>query len=256
MLYRRHKANCSHRAKGRAYQACPCPLWAEGRSLRTNDWAVAQRAIAGPHKPKAKASRAVEHTQPYSQAEVEAIRTACGKLKTLGAQHRATALIALLSETGMRISDASLLRRDAIQRQDDGQVWLHFRAKKNGNEVTLPLQELTYQLLTTLYPVTNTVTNSGSGEFYFHSVSSKPERTIARMERLLSRVFRLSGVPHAHAHRWRHSLASRLAETGADLRLIARVLGDTIEVAEKHYIKLTKEYRGRVAEAFEAINRK
>ena len=134
MLYRRHKANCSHRAKGRAYQACPCPLWAGGRSLRTNDWAVAQRTLEAPRTRKAKASGAVERTQPYSQAEVEAIRAACGRLKTLGAQHRATALIALLSETGMRISDASLLRRDAVQGD-----WLTFRAKKNDNEVALPV---------------------------------------------------------------------------------------------------------------------
>src|SRR3990167_5407731 len=241
MIYRRHTRFCSHRAKGRAWQACACPLWSEGRSLRTNDWAVAQRALESPRTRKAKASRPIEHTQPYTQVEIEAIRAACGKLKTLGAQHRATALIALLVETGMRISDASLLRRDAIQ---DG--WLTFRAIKNGNEVTVPVSPATFELLSTL---------PGS-EYFFHSPASKPERTIARMERLLSRVFRLSGVPHAHAHRRRHSLASRLAETGADLRLIARVLGDTIEVAEKHYIKMTKEYRGRVAEAFEAINRK
>ena len=234
-IYRRHTRFCPHRTKGRAYQACACPLWADGRSLRTNDWTVAQRALESPRTRKAKASRPIEHTQPYTQAEVEAIRAACGKLKTLGAQHRATALIALLAETGMRISDASLLRRDAIQ---DG--WLTFRAKKNGNEVTLPVSEEVRSLLDTL-PGT---------DHFFHNPASKPERTIARMERLVSRVFRLSGVPHAHAHRFRHTIASRLAATGADLRLIARILGDTMEVSEKHYIKWTHEYRERIREAF------
>lgn len=53
-IYRRHLQNCAHRAKGRAYDRCLCPLWADGLlkgegeirvSLKTNEWETAQKKV-------------------------------------------------------------------------------------------------------------------------------------------------------------------------------------------------------------------
>ncbi len=53
-IYRRHLKNCAHATKGRAYDRCLCPLWADGLlkgegdirvSLKTNEWATAQKTV-------------------------------------------------------------------------------------------------------------------------------------------------------------------------------------------------------------------
>ena len=46
--YRRHSSDCKHKAKGRAYRQCKCPIWVQGtvngepvkRALDTRDWAI------------------------------------------------------------------------------------------------------------------------------------------------------------------------------------------------------------------------
>ena len=51
--YRRHKRNCAHRADGRAYRRCSCPVWVDGifdgveirQSLRVRTWDDAEREL-------------------------------------------------------------------------------------------------------------------------------------------------------------------------------------------------------------------
>ena len=53
-LWRRHESKCPHRAKGRAWMKCGCPIWCDGdydgrrvrQSLNTRDWARAGRKLA------------------------------------------------------------------------------------------------------------------------------------------------------------------------------------------------------------------
>jgi len=52
-LYRRHLQQCPHRAKGKAFIKCSCPIWCDGeidgqrvrKSLDTRDWARANRKL-------------------------------------------------------------------------------------------------------------------------------------------------------------------------------------------------------------------
>jgi len=52
-IYRRHLRNCRHRAKGRKYRHCQCPIWVDGllggkemrESLKLRDWQRAQDLI-------------------------------------------------------------------------------------------------------------------------------------------------------------------------------------------------------------------
>src|SRR5438270_5988552 len=62
-LYRRHSPDCKHSSKGQNFTKCSCPIWCYGtlnarpvrQSLKTRDWTIALRAIAGmeaePQKP-------------------------------------------------------------------------------------------------------------------------------------------------------------------------------------------------------------
>lgn len=52
-LYRRHLRSCEHRAEGRAYRRCKCPIWVDGflgkreirESLKLRDWTKANEKI-------------------------------------------------------------------------------------------------------------------------------------------------------------------------------------------------------------------
>jgi integrase/recombinase XerD len=52
-IYRRHRKNCKHRAKGRKHRHCQCPIWVDGfladkemrESLKVRDWKRAQETI-------------------------------------------------------------------------------------------------------------------------------------------------------------------------------------------------------------------
>ena len=52
-IYRRHRRNCKHRAKGRKHRHCQCPIWVDGviggreirESLKLRDWQRAQDTI-------------------------------------------------------------------------------------------------------------------------------------------------------------------------------------------------------------------
>jgi integrase len=57
--------------------------------------------------------------------------------------------------------------------------------------------------------------------------------------RTLARVFELSGVVGAHAHRFRHTLATALLEKGWTTEDVSDVLGSTPEIIRKHYAQWT-----------------
>lgn len=65
-------------------------------------------------------------------------------------------------------------------------------------------------------------------------------RPVGIAERTLAAVFKKSGVKNAHAHRYRHTLATRLLGDGATFEQVADILGNTTEVVRKHYGKWSK----------------
>jgi integrase len=65
-------------------------------------------------------------------------------------------------------------------------------------------------------------------------------------ERTLAAVFRLSGVQGAHAHRFRHTLATRLIGGGASFEDVADILGNSPEIVRKHYAKWSPARQDRI----------
>ena len=67
--------------------------------------------------------------------------------------------------------------------------------------------------------------------------------------RLYQRMLALgkrAGVPDAHPHRFRDTLAVDMLTRGASPYDVAKMLGDTIETVEKHYTPFVRELRERV----------
>src|SRR5439155_21014121 len=72
--------------------------------------------------------------------------------------------------------------------------------------------------------------------------------------RLYQRMLALgkrAGVPNAHPHRFRDTLAVDMLTRGASPYDVAKMLGDTIETVEKHYTPFVKELRERVRNILE-----
>jgi integrase len=73
-------------------------------------------------------------------------------------------------------------------------------------------------------------------------------------ERSLATVFKASGVSHAHAHRFRHTLATELLGRGASFEDVADILGNSPEIVRKHYAKWSPARQARIDDLMEKVH--
>jgi len=183
---------------------------------------------------------------PYTLQEESQILGACGQIgggryNRSGARYeqlRARAMIMLLRHTALRVSDVCALRRDAVS-WDPGQgTWRVFLyTQKTGDSVFLPIPESLKLVLDALPAPRNAAQDCP--HYFWNGVTSR-RAVVGIAERTLSAVFRKSGVEDAHAHRYRHTLATRLLEQGATFEEVADILGNSPAVVRKHYGKWSK----------------
>jgi len=151
-------------------------------------------------------------------------------------------MILTLRYTALRIGDVALLARDRVSK-DGGRWRIFLRTEKSDKPVFLPIPaEL--KAAFDLVPLPR-----GCGEnsrwFFWNGVSS--ERAMKGIaERSLAAVFRASMVPHAHAHRFRHTLATELLGNGASFEEVADILGNSPEIVRKHYAKWSPARQSRI----------
>jgi integrase len=180
---------------------------------------------------------------PYSLPEECQILSACeeiggGKYNRSGAhyeQHRAKAMVMLLRHTALRVSDVCTLRKDAVSWDERNRSWRIFiHTQKTGDPVFLPIPETLKMVLDGLPLPRNAA--QGCPYYFWNGVTSR-RAVVGIAERTLAAVFKKSGVREAHAHRYRHTLATRLLEQGATFEQVADILGNSPEVVRKHYGK-------------------
>jgi integrase len=183
---------------------------------------------------------------PYSLEEESRILAACeqiggGKYNRSGARYerlRARAMILLLRHTALRVSDVCTLRKDAVSWDAEHNTWRVFLyTQKTGDPVFLPIPESLKLVLDALPRPRNGAQDCA---YYFWNGESSRRAVVGIAERTLSAVFKKSGVKNAHAHRYRHTLATRLLEQGATFEQVADILGNSPGVVRKHYGKWSK----------------
>jgi site-specific recombinase XerD len=183
---------------------------------------------------------------PYTLQEESQILAACdqiggGKYNRSGARYeqlRARAMIMLFRHTAFRVSDVCTLRKDAVSWDPKQNTWRVFLyTHKTGDPVFLPIPETLKLVLDALPLPRNAPQNCPC---YFWNGQSSRRAVVGIAERTLSAVFKKSGVKGAHAHRYRHTLATRLLEQGATFEEVADVLGNSPAVVRKHYGKWSK----------------
>jgi site-specific recombinase XerD len=183
---------------------------------------------------------------PYTLREESQILAACdqiggGKYNRSGAryeQFRGRAMIMLLRHTALRVSDVCTLRKDAVSWDQERATWRVFLyTQKTGEPIFLPIPE-NLKLILDALPLPR---NAGHDcPYYFWNGKSSRRAAVGIAERTLSAVFKKSGVKKAHAHRYRHTLATRLLEQGATFEEVADILGNSPEVVRRHYGKWSK----------------
>ena len=183
---------------------------------------------------------------PYTLQEESQILAACdqiggGKYNRSGARYeqlRARAMIMLFRHTALRVSDVSTSRKDAVSWDPEKNTWRVFLyTQKTGDPVFLPIPEGLKLVLDAL-PLPRGAAQDCP--YYFWNGKSSRRAVVGIAERTLAAVFRKSGVKNAHAHRYRHTLATRLLEQGATFEQVADILGNSPAVVRKHYGKWSK----------------
>jgi len=181
--------------------------------------------------------------EPFSTAEVNAIIKACD---TIGRgpyeRLRARAMILTLRYTALRIGDVAMLSKDRLSRES-GRWRIFLRTEKSGKPVFLPIpRELKDALDCVPLP---RGTEKDCRCYFWNGLSS--ERTMKDIaDRSLAAVFRASMVPRAHAHRFRHTLATELLGNGASFEDVADILGNSPDIVRKHYAKWSPARQARI----------
>ena len=226
-----------------------------GYGVSRRKWITTNQAkeLKAPHNPKPK------EVVPYTLLEESRILEACTKIgggkgtrrRGTGYEHlRARAMVMLLRHTALRISDVSTLRKDAVSWDQAASTWRIFlRTQKTGESIFLPIPVSLKMILDALPLPRNAAQDC---PYYFWNAVTSRRGVVGIAERTLAAVFKKSGVKHAHAHRYRHTLATRMLEQGHSFELVADILGNTPDVVRKHYGKWSKGRQDNIDRAMMA----
>jgi len=178
--------------------------------------------------------------EPYTRNEITKMLAACDVIGQYPYERlRARAMVLLLRYTALRISDVALLARDRIR---NGEIYL--RTMKNGKVVKLPAP---HELRRALELVPVPLRSMGAPKYFFWSGNGTTRSAIRDVTRTLETVFARSGVAGAHAHRFRHTLATELLEAGGSLEDVAEILGNSPNIIRKHYAKWSRLRQQRIS---------
>ena len=167
-------------------------------------------------------------TLPFSDEEVARILDAL-ETKYLEAhpfsneltKKKIRAFILVMLYSGIRISDCVLLRKERI---NDGKLFIR-KAHKNSASVWVPLPPKVLEALDAI----------GAADFYFSTGQGKVKTWTTEWEERLKKVFVLAGLPDGHSHQLRDTFSVNLLRRGRTLEDVAALLGNTVDVCQKHY---------------------
>ena len=152
-----------------------------------------------------------------------------------GNRQRIRAMILLLRYSGLRISDAAVLAREQLQRDK-----ISLRTIKTGSMVWCPLPPHAVSALNE--------SPSDDERYFFWNGSCRPDSAVKVWERTFQRVFELAEIPEhkAFVHNFRHTFATDLLTEGIPIEDVATLLGNSVQVVQKHYAHLVKARRDRL----------
>ena len=166
-------------------------------------------------------------TLPYSREEMAKIMDHAGE--TL-------AFVLTLRYTGMRISDAAMLRTSAVE---GNRVFLY--TQKTGTPVYVPVPEILTTSLREINPV--------GGYFFLGGESTRLDTCTELWRRQLAHVFKKAKIANGHPHRFRDTFAVELLLVGVPIEHVSILLGHaSIKITERHYSPWVKTRQEQLEE--------
>jgi len=168
--------------------------------------------------------------QPFDAAELLKLREHAGS---------DLLIFLLLRWTGLRGGDAVALTWQEIRLDREE---LERVTQKRRKKVIVPLN---VELLFALEAKHARIKPLPTDRVLLNPATNLPMTRPRLYQRMLALGTR-AGVPTAHPHRFRDTLAVDMLARGASPYDVAKVLGDTIDTVERHYTPFVKELRERV----------
>jgi integrase len=175
----------------------------------------------------------------FSASEMKAILEAARSDK----DKRVYALALLMRYSGLRISDATMLHKDALKGNQ-----LTVRTIKTNAEVSVTLPAFVADQL-------RSVERKHDGYYFWNGESTLASLTDLYRDHHLRRVFaaaEVAGTPHM----FRHTLVHVLLNEGLSMRDVAAAIGDTVRITERHYGKWNVREQERLNQRIVAAHAK
>lgn len=180
-------------------------------------------------------------------------------LKTLHGK-RDLAILNLFFSTGLRVSELAHLKKKDINLETGefsvkgkgGKVRVVFldQEAKNSLQNYLATREDKSEFLFISYGHTNKIPISGQR-------IAEGEMTPRSIQRMIQKYAKAAGITkHVTPHVMRHSFATDLLQSGADLRAVQKLLGHTSLMTTEIYTHVTDQHLKEVHQAFHGLRRK
>ncbi len=143
-------------------------------------------------------------------------------------------LVELLYGSGVRISEAASLQMSAIDRPS---ALLRVRGKGNKERI-VPLGQAALRALDIYLQHRATDPNAAGHDWVFPSRNGK-RLTVRSMQNAVARLGAQIGRADVHPHMLRHSCATHMLDSGADLRSIQELLGHASLGTTQQYTHVT-----------------
>jgi len=187
----------------------------------------------------------ISPSSPFTPEEVSRMLQYAHNRPQRGAPIDLYPILLTFLRTGLRISDVIHFPKTAIN-AGAGQIII--TTQKRGKVVYIPL---TTDLKTALEAHASTLTATQlRSPWLFSTRFGKP---ITNLDGYLRRFWIQAGIDKAHAHRFRDTFAVELLQHGASLYDVAKLLGITHAVAERHYTPYVKTLQERARSIMQTL---
>lgn len=146
---------------------------------------------------------------PFSEVEIDAIRTACGTKKE-------RAIVEVLLASGVRVSELCAIQLSDVNFDTYA---IAVREGKGGKQRTVYINELANKHL-----VAYLTNRDIAGNYLFYNKWKEPLNA-GGVRHILKSIEARSGVTNVHPHRFRRTFATRLANRGMEIQEIGKLLG-------------------------------
>lgn len=158
---------------------------------------------------------------------------------------RDRALLELIYGAGLRVSEAVALDRSQVLRGDDGLTSVRVVSGKGRKDRLVPAGEKAEQALAEYLPLRHLLCHPRTGFLDEAALFLSPRGKrlgVRDVRRILQARAQATGVPTVHPHALRHSYATHLLGSGADLRSIQQLLGHSNLSTTARYAHVDLQY--------------